>query len=78
VCVIALAQQGLLLGTYRGVVEGRIVDEERGPRTFGYDPLFYYEPFGSTFGEVEAARKMEVSHRGQALSEMLAAYATSL
>ncbi len=78
VCVIALAQQGLLLGTYRGVVEGRIVDEERGPRGFGYDPLFYYEPFGGTFGEVEAARKMEVSHRGQALSQMLAACATSL
>src|ERR1039457_3483117 len=66
VCLIALAQQGILLGTYRGVVEGRIVDEERGPRGFGYDPLFYYEPFGGTFGEVEAARKMEVSHRGQA------------
>ena len=49
-----------------------------GPRGFGYDPLFYYEPFGCTFGEVEAARKMEVSHRGQALARMLAAFATSL
>lgn len=78
VCLIALAQQGKLLGTFRGVVEGRIVDEERGPRGFGYDPLFYYEPFGCTFGEVEAARKMEVSHRGQALWQMLSAFATSL
>jgi XTP/dITP diphosphohydrolase len=78
VCLIALAQQGKLLGTFRGVVEGRIVEEERGPRGFGYDPLFYYDPFGCTFGEVESARKMEVSHRGQALSQMLAAYATSL
>ncbi len=78
VCLIALAQQGKLLGTFRGVVEGRIVAEERGPRGFGYDPLFHFEPFGCTFGEVEAARKMVVSHRGQALSQMLAAFATSL
>ncbi|MGO9242812.1 MAG: RdgB/HAM1 family non-canonical purine NTP pyrophosphatase [Bryobacteraceae bacterium] len=78
VCVIALAQQGKLLGTFRGVVEGRISDEERGPRGFGYDPLFYFEPFGCTFGQVEAARKMEVSHRGQALAGMLASFATSL
>jgi XTP/dITP diphosphohydrolase len=78
VCVIALAQQGKLLGTFRGVVEGRIAGEEHGRRGFGYDPLFYYEPFGCTFGEVEAARKMEVSHRGQALAQLLAAFATSL
>jgi len=70
VCQIALAQQGKLLGTFRGAVEGRILDEERGPRGFGYDPLFYYGPFG----EVDAARKMEVSHRGQALQRMLAAF----
>jgi XTP/dITP diphosphohydrolase len=71
VCVIALAQRGALLGTFRGVVEGRIIDEERGPRGFGYDPMFYYEPFGCTFGEAEADRKMNVSHRGAALLSML-------
>ena len=74
VCQIALAQQGKLLGTFRGAVEGRIIDEERGARGFGYDPLFYYEPYGCTFGEVEPARKMKVSHRGQALQRMLAAF----
>ncbi len=76
VCVIALAQQGKLLGTFRGAVEGRIIDEPRGPGGFGYDPLFFYPPFGCTFGEVDAARKMNVSHRGQALSAMLS-YAAS-
>ena len=29
------------------------VDQARGPGGFGYDPLFYYPPFGCTFGEVE-------------------------
>ena len=71
VCVIALAQHGKLLGTFRGAVEGRIIDEERGPHGFGYDPMFYYEPFGCTFGEAEADRKMNVSHRGAALLSML-------
>jgi XTP/dITP diphosphohydrolase len=71
VCVIAVARKGKLLGTFRGAVEGRILDEARGPNGFGYDPLFYYEPFGCTFGEAEAGAKMNVSHRGQALNSML-------
>lgn len=70
VCVIALARDGELVRTFRGVVRGRIIDEARGPNGFGYDPLFYYEPFGSTFGEAAAADKMQVSHRAQALREM--------
>jgi XTP/dITP diphosphohydrolase len=71
VCVIALARQGELLGLFRGEVEGTILDEERGPHGFGYDPMFFYPPFACTFGEVEASRKMAVSHRGQALRLML-------
>ena len=67
----ALAQQGKLLATFRGTVEGRIIDEERGPYGFGYDPMFYYEPFGCTFGEAGDEQKFAVSHRGQALRKML-------
>jgi XTP/dITP diphosphohydrolase len=71
VCVIALARRGELLGTFRGVVEGEIALEERGPNGFGYDPMFYYAPFGCTFGEVDGERKMGVSHRGKALEALL-------
>jgi XTP/dITP diphosphohydrolase len=71
VCVIALAEKGRLLGTFRGAVEGRMIDEERGGRGFGYDPMFFHEPFGATFGEASDERKMSVSHRGQALRAML-------
>ncbi len=70
VCVIALARAGQLVRTFRGVVDGRIVVAPRGPNGFGYDPLFYYEPFGCTFGEAPAAEKMKVSHRARALREM--------
>jgi XTP/dITP diphosphohydrolase len=56
-------------------VEGLILETTRGQGGFGYDPLFFYPPFGCTFGETDGARKFEVSHRGQALRAMLAALA---
>lgn len=71
VCVIALAEQGVLAGTFRGVVEGRILEAPRGDGGFGYDPLFFYPPYGCTFGEVEGPRKFAVSHRGAAMRAML-------
>jgi XTP/dITP diphosphohydrolase len=57
-------------------VEGRIAEEPRGPNGFGYDPVFFYPPFGCTFGEVPSGQKDRVSHRGKAfarLREFLAA-----
>ena len=72
VCVIALAERGRLIRTFRGVVEGRIIDEARGPNGFGYDPLFFHEPFGCTFGEASAEQKLLVSHRAIALEQMVA------
>ncbi len=73
VCAIALVNNGQLAGVYTGSVEGVILDAPRGAGGFGYDPLFYYPPFGCTFGEVEGERKFAVSHRGQALRAMLQA-----
>jgi XTP/dITP diphosphohydrolase len=70
VCVIALVHNGNLVKTFRGAVEGRIVVEARGSGGFGYDPLFYHEPFGCTFGEAAIEQKMQVSHRAQALAAM--------
>jgi XTP/dITP diphosphohydrolase len=68
--VIALAQAGRIVKTFRGAVEGIIIDEARGPEGFGYDPLFFHAPFGCTFGEATAEMKMRVSHRAQALRQM--------
>ncbi len=70
VCVIALAKGGQLIRTFRGTVEGEILTEPRGRGGFGYDPLFFYPPFGCAFGETSAEKKMTVSHRGRALAEM--------
>jgi XTP/dITP diphosphohydrolase len=72
VCVIALARNGELTHTFRGEVEGLLLDEPRGPNGFGYDPLFYYPPLGCSFGEAPPEEKMKVSHRARALTAMLA------
>jgi XTP/dITP diphosphohydrolase len=71
VCTIAVAEEGRLIGTFRGVVEGRILKTPRGANGFGYDPLFFYPPFGCAFGEVSAERKLLVSHRGRALAALM-------
>ena len=71
VCVVALADCGQLLGTFRGEVRGEITGAPRGAGGFGYDPLFYYEPIGCTFGEASAEQKISVSHRARALEQMV-------
>lgn len=71
VCRIALVEGDRVEGVYSGSVEGAILESPRGTSGFGYDPLFYYAPFGCTFGEADAARKFSVSHRGQALRAMI-------
>jgi XTP/dITP diphosphohydrolase len=74
-CVLALAQNGKLVATFDGIVEGTIVDSPRGNRGFGYDPVF--QPIGSTrtFGEFSAEEKNCVSHRAQAIRGLRAALA---
>jgi XTP/dITP diphosphohydrolase len=72
VCVIALVEGDAVRGIYRGTVEGRILEEPQGNEGFGYDPLFFYPPFGCTFGEASDEQKFSASHRGKALLEMLA------
>jgi XTP/dITP diphosphohydrolase len=71
VCVVALVEGEAVRGLYRGEVEGVILDSPRGTGGFGYDPLFYYAPFGCTFGEASEEQKFLVSHRGKALLAML-------
>jgi XTP/dITP diphosphohydrolase len=66
VCALALADSDRVLFESRGTVEGEIVREPRGEGGFGYDPIFFYPPFGCTLAEV-GERKSSVSHRGAAL-----------
>ena len=54
--------------TASGECPGTILFERRGTGGFGYDPLFYYEPFGKTYAEMNADEKNAISHRARAMA----------
>jgi XTP/dITP diphosphohydrolase len=66
-CVVALARNGNLLGTFEGIVEGIIALEARGDSGFGYDPIFIPEGLKQTFGELPTEVKNTISHRAKAI-----------
>ena len=72
VCCIACVFPDGTSFTVRGETEGRIIDEARGDGGFGYDPYFYYEPYGKTFAELTADQKNAISHRGKAVEKLAA------
>jgi XTP/dITP diphosphohydrolase len=67
---VAVARDGEVLFDVQESVDGLIADEPRGAHGFGYDPLFFYPPFGRTFGETAPADKDKVSHRGKAFARL--------
>lgn len=70
VCALALARGEAILFETTGLVEGRIAPEPRGTGGFGYDPIFFYPPYGRTLAEVPLEAKLAVSHRGQAFRRL--------
>lgn len=70
-CCIALAWPDGRCSTVEGQVDGLIIDQERGINGFGYDPLFLVPEYGKTMAELPAKMKNRISHRGQALQQLL-------
>ena len=66
VCAVAVVRDGTVVFETTATVEGEIAREPRGERGFGYDPIFYYPPYGSTLAEVTEDEKLLVAHRGTA------------
>jgi len=67
-CALALVRgEGRLPEFFEGACTGLILTEPRGEDGFGYDPLFYSDDLGMTFGEATNHEKDAVSHRGRAL-----------
>ncbi|MHB1352049.1 MAG: RdgB/HAM1 family non-canonical purine NTP pyrophosphatase [Thiobacillus sp.] len=50
---------------------GEIIDTPRGEKGFGYDPYFLDPEFGKTGAELDEDVKNAVSHRGQALRDLV-------
>lgn len=71
VCAIAFIGQDGKEHLYRGTMEGKIHDRIEGEHGFGYDPIFYYPPFGTTSANVDPSVKNSASHRHAALEQFL-------
>ena len=70
ICTIVLYH---IDGTYdykEGKTYGKIIDEELGDTSFGYDCIFLSDDLNKTFGEASAEEKNSVSHRGKALEQI--------
>jgi XTP/dITP diphosphohydrolase len=66
VAAVAFAAGGRIAFETEGIVEGEIAPSPRGTHGFGYDPIFFYPPYGCTLAEVDGPAKAAVSHRGAA------------
>ena len=70
VCHIAMSSRGEILFEAEGTINGQIAAEPRGENGFGYDPIFFYPPFGRTLAELAQEEKAAVSHRGKAFAAL--------
>ena len=67
VCVITFVTPDGKVIQARGEVHGELLRAPAGEGGFGYDPIFYYPPFGKSLAQVSPAEKNSVSHRANAL-----------
>lgn len=65
-CAVALAEPDGDCRVVEATCEGRITEEPRGRRGFGYDPLFVPEGHQRTFAEMAPELKHRISHRAKA------------
>lgn len=76
--VIALSDPAGNVETVSGECAGIIIEEQRGTRGFGYDPLFVPDGESKTFAELPADLKNRISHRANALRIAQKAWGASL
>ena len=67
VCVITLVTPDGQTIQARGEVHGELLRSPAGENGFGYDPIFYYPPYGKTLAQATPEEKNRVSHRAVAL-----------
>ena len=56
---------------FEGICEGRITEERKGSRGFGYDPVFIPDGSERTFAEMEMEEKNRFSHRKKAMEKLV-------
>ncbi|MFI5324437.1 MAG: XTP/dITP diphosphatase [Thermodesulfobacteriota bacterium] len=71
VCVLALVTHDGEEVVARGECDGVILNEPRGERGFGYDPIFFVPEFGKTMAEIDPGLKNKISHRARAAESLI-------
>ena len=71
VCALSLAWPDGHVETVEGRCHGTLVWPPRGEKGFGYDPMFVPNGYDITFGEMDPARKHEMSHRADAFRQLV-------
>ena len=71
-CAIALVRPDGSCVRAEGHMQGVIAHEEAGENGFGYDPLFFLPQYGLTAAQISPEDKIRISHRAQALHQLLA------
>ena len=69
VSVITLGKPDGRAYSFRGEVDGEIIDIPRGDTGFGYDPHFYVAEYGKTLAEMPEMKNV-ISHRANALKKL--------
>ncbi|MDN5665398.1 MAG: RdgB/HAM1 family non-canonical purine NTP pyrophosphatase [Psychrobacter sp.] len=74
VCVLAMVRHAddPLPIIAQGLWHGEILQAAQGDGGFGYDPLFWLPKLQTTAASLSAADKNSISHRGQAIRQLLA------
>jgi len=56
---------------FEGIVDGEILEEQRGVTGFGYDPVFKPNESALSFAEMPLNEKNKISHRGRATQKLI-------
>lgn len=70
-CVVAFCNPDGGCYTFKGKLDGFILESPSGNGGFGYDPLFFVKEYGKTLAELSLEIKNKISHRGKALELMI-------
>lgn len=73
-CVLVLLREpGAVPESFEGSCAGRILESPSGAEGFGYDPYFFSDELGKSFGEAMPEEKDRIGHRGRAVRALAAA-----
>lgn len=70
--MVLISPEGKIKLSCEGICEGSIAYEQKGENGFGYDPIFLLKNDQRTMAELSDKEKNEVSHRANALNQVLA------